>query len=94
MNVQAMVLGLEKRESERRANKEALSEVSQLTEKLFFTRSVRKTRDGYAVFFSTIKLKEDPVNLIKPPSTKFTKNILKCWRLKNFLPFATRLSKI
>ena len=42
MNVQAMVLGLEKRESERRANKEALSEVSELTEKLFFTRSVRK----------------------------------------------------
>jgi hypothetical protein len=60
MNVQAMVLGLEARESERRSNREPLEEVSQLNERIYFTRSVRKTRDGYAVFLLNRKVgKED-----------------------------------
>ncbi len=60
MNVQAMVLGLQARDSERRNNREPLVEVSQLNERIYFTRSVRKTRDGYAVFLLNRKVgKED-----------------------------------
>jgi len=60
MNVQAMVLGLQPRNSERRNNREPLEEVSQLNERIYFTRSVRKTRDGYAVFLLNRKVgKED-----------------------------------
>ena len=47
MNVQSMVLGLEKRSSELRNNKEPLLEVESLTDSKFFTRSVRKSRNGY-----------------------------------------------
>ena len=34
----------------RRANREPLSEVQALNEKLFFTRSIRKSRNGFIVF--------------------------------------------
>ncbi len=50
MSVQGAILGLERRESERRSNREPLEEVSMLNETLFFTRSTRTVRDGYAVF--------------------------------------------
>jgi len=60
MNVQAMVLGLQARDSERRNNREPLEEVAQLNERIYFTRSVRKTRDGFAVFLLNRKVgKED-----------------------------------
>ena len=50
MSVQGAILGLERRESERRSNREPLEEVSMLNETLFFTQSTRIVRDGYAVF--------------------------------------------
>ncbi len=84
MNVQAMVLGLEKRESERRANKEALSEVSQLTEKLFFTRSVRKTRDGYAVFLLNNKTERRPGEFDQTPFHKIYKKYIEMLEAEKF----------
>ena len=50
MAVQGAILGLETRESERRGNRQPLEEVKSLSERSFFTRSVRKARDGYVVF--------------------------------------------
>jgi hypothetical protein len=50
MSVQAAILGVERRESERKSNREPLEEVSMLNETLFFTQSTRTVRDGYAVF--------------------------------------------
>ena len=50
MGVQSMVLGLERRASEQRTNREPLEEVSSLDEVRFFTRSVRKSRNGQVVF--------------------------------------------
>ena len=60
MGTQAMVLGLERRESERRANREPLEEVAGLNERLFFTRSVRKSRQGYIVFLLDNKTEKQP----------------------------------
>ena len=50
MPMQGAILGLEMRESERRMNKQPLEEVKSLNERNFFTRSVRKARDGFVVF--------------------------------------------
>ena len=58
MNVQAMVLGLERRASEQRSNREPLEEVEALSESKFFTRSVRKARSGYLVFLLDRKTEE------------------------------------
>ena len=60
MNVQSMVLGLERRASEQRANKEPLEEVNSLTTSKFFTRSVRKARNGYLVFLLDGKVPKQP----------------------------------
>jgi hypothetical protein len=60
MPVQARVLGLQTRESERKANRNPLEEVEALTEKRFFTRSIRKTQKGYAVFILDRKTTEKP----------------------------------
>lgn len=60
MGVQTSILGLERRESERRDNREPLEEVSSLTEDLFFTRSTRATRDGFSVFLLDRKTSERP----------------------------------
>ncbi len=60
MNVQTMVLGLERRSSEQRANKDPLLEVESLNETKFFTRSVRKSRDGHVVFLLDRKVKQQP----------------------------------
>lgn len=60
MGVQAAILGLERRESERRNNSEPLEEVSRLNESLFFTRSSRTVRNGYAIFVLDRKIKEAP----------------------------------
>ena len=59
MNVQSAILGIERRESERRNNREPLQEVFALNERLFFTRSSRTVRDGYAVFVLDRKTKEE-----------------------------------
>lgn len=58
--VQARVLGLQTRESERKANRNPLEEVEALSEKRFFTRSIRKTQKGYAVFILDRKTTEKP----------------------------------
>ena len=50
ISMQGAILGLERRESERRSNRQPLEEVAGLSERAFFTRSVRKARDGYVVF--------------------------------------------
>ena len=50
MGMQSMVLGLERRASEQRTNREPLEEVSSLDEVRFFTRSVRKSRNGQVIF--------------------------------------------
>jgi hypothetical protein len=50
MPMRGAIMGLETRESERRTNRQPLQEVKSLNERGFFTRSVRKARDGYVVF--------------------------------------------
>jgi hypothetical protein len=60
MSMQGAILGLERRESERRANRQPLEEVAGLSERAFFTRSVRKARDGYVVFVLDRKTEAGP----------------------------------
>jgi hypothetical protein len=60
MGVQAAILGMERRESERRNNREPLEEVSALNERLFFTRSTRTVRDGFSIFILDRKTSEIP----------------------------------
>ena len=60
MSMKSRILGLERRESERRANRDPLFEVESLNERLFFTRSIRKTKDGFAVFILDRRTKEKP----------------------------------
>ena len=60
MGVQAAILGMERRESERRSNREPLEEVSSLNERLFFTRSTRTVRDGFSIFILDRKTTETP----------------------------------
>ena len=65
MNAQSMVLGLERRASEQRANKEPLEEVDSLDSSKFFTRSVRKARNGYLVFLLDGKVPKQPAAFAK-----------------------------
>jgi hypothetical protein len=60
MAIQSRVLGLETRENERRANRDPLVEVEALNNKLFFTRSIRKSKDGFVVFILDRKTEEEP----------------------------------
>ncbi len=60
MGLQGRVLGLERRESERRTNREPLAEVAALNERIFFTRSIRKSRDGFVVFVLDRKTEQSP----------------------------------
>ncbi len=60
MAIQSKVLGLETRENERRTNRDPLVEVDALNNKLFFTRSIRKSKDGYVVFILDRKTEEEP----------------------------------
>ena len=60
MVVQGRVLGLERRESEKRMNREPLAEVAGLNERIFFTRSIRKSRDGFVVFVLDRKTEQSP----------------------------------
>ena len=60
MAVQAAILGVKTRESEKRSNREPLTEISALNESLFFTRSTRTIRDGFAIFVLDRKTKDEP----------------------------------
>ena len=60
MAMQGAILGLETRESERRQSKQPLEEVQALGEKSFFTRSVRKSRNGYVVFLFDRSVESGP----------------------------------
>ncbi len=60
MGLQAAILGIERRESERRNNLEPLVEVASLNERLFFTLSTRPVRDGFAIFILDRKTEEMP----------------------------------
>lgn len=60
MAVQAAILGVKTRESERRSNREPLTEILALNESLFFTRSTRTIRDGFAIFVFDRKTKDEP----------------------------------
>ena len=105
MAIQSRVLGLETRENERRANRDPLSEVDALNERHFFTKSIRKSKDGYVVFILDRKPKRNQVNLkmlIFPPSML---SILKnkgqmhsgngsIKNLKNFLKVISKLVKL
>jgi hypothetical protein len=62
MNLQSMILGLEKRASEKRSNQDPLVEVESLNEAKFFTHSVRKSRNGHVVFLLDRKTKEKPAD--------------------------------
>jgi len=60
MGSQAMMLGLERRSSEVKANRQPLEEVSALSLRKFFTRSIRKSRQGHTVFILDQKTKRAP----------------------------------
>tara|TARA_B100001057_G_scaffold497761_1_gene602801 strand:- start:3251 stop:5788 length:2538 start_codon:yes stop_codon:yes gene_type:complete len=60
MEVRGGILGLERRESEKRVNRAPLQEVASLSKSSFFTRSIRKSRDGYVIFVLDKKTEEGP----------------------------------
>lgn len=50
MSMKGASLRLERREGELRKNQEPLMEVASLNQSVFFTQSIRKSRDGYVIF--------------------------------------------
>ncbi len=88
MSLQARILGLERRESERRSNREPLQEVQALNEKLFFTRSVRSTKTGYAVFILDRKTKEKPSDFAKVDFSLLYSELIGKQRTKAFNDWA------
>lgn len=60
MDIRGGILGLERRESERRGNRVPLQEVASLSKGSFFTRSIRKSRDGYIIFLLDKKTEKGP----------------------------------
>ena len=84
MGVQAAILGIERRESERRSNREPLEEVANLNEVLFFTRSIRTIRDGFAVFLLDRKMEEKPGNMTALLFLLFSKVFSKKRKLDTF----------
>ncbi len=60
IGIQGQILGLEKRESETRSGKQPLEEVEALTDRRFFTPSVRRSREGYTVFLLDQKVAPGP----------------------------------
>ena len=59
MAAKGAVLGLERRESEKKTGREPLQEVASLNEKMFFTRS-RRSREGFAIFLLDQKEQKGP----------------------------------
>jgi len=60
MEIRGGILGLERRESEKRNNRAPLQEVASLSKGSFFTRSIRKSRDGYVIFLLDKKTEKGP----------------------------------
>ena len=85
MGVQAAILGLERRESERRANREPLEEVAALNENLFFTRSTRTVRDGFSIFILDRKTKEAPGELKNASFADLYRECAKDKKSKSFI---------
>ena len=77
MGVQSMVLGLERRASEQRTNREPLEEVSSLDEVRFFTRSVRKSRNGQVVFLLDRKTDRRPAAFKNLPFSTLCREYLR-----------------
>ena len=84
MNVQSMVLGLERRASELRANKEPLEEVESLNSSKFFTRSVRKARNGFLVFLLDGKVAKKPAEFANISFSLLSKEFFKDLRNLKF----------
>ena len=76
MNVQAMILGLERRASEKQSNREPLEEVEKLDQKKFFSRSVRKARKGHAVFILDRKSIKQAMEFDKVPFSTLCREFL------------------
>jgi hypothetical protein len=60
IDIRGGILGLERRESERRSNIAPLKEVADLSKGSFYTRTIRKSRDGYIAFVLDKKTKKGP----------------------------------
>ena len=60
MEIRGGILGLERRATEKRKNRAPLQEVADLSENSFFTRSIRKSRDGYVIFLLDKKTEKGP----------------------------------
>lgn len=84
MGLQSRILGLETRGSERTANRNPLEEVEALTEKKFFTRSIRQTQNGYAVFILDRKTKESMSDFEKADFSLLYREFLKKMRTNEF----------
>jgi hypothetical protein len=60
MGKRGEIIGLEKRESEELSNSSPLQEVADLTKGSFYTRTIRKSRDGYVIFVLNKKTEKGP----------------------------------
>jgi hypothetical protein len=60
IDIRGGILGLERRESEKRSNIAPLNEVADLSKGSFYTRTIRKSRDGYIAFVLDKKTKKGP----------------------------------
>ena len=60
MEIRGGILGLERRATEKRKNRAPLQEVADLSKNSFFTRSIRKSRDGYVIFLLDKKTEKGP----------------------------------
>jgi len=60
MSKRGEIIGLEKRESEELSNSSPLQEVADLTKGSFYTRTIRKSRDGYVIFVLNKKTEKGP----------------------------------
>ena len=94
MAVQAMVLGLERRVSEQNANREPLEEVSSLDEKRFFTRSVRKSRNGHVVFLLDRKTDRKPAALKDLPFSTLCREYLRDLQADAFSKRVEEINKL
>ena len=60
MEIRGGILGLERRASEKRKNQAPLREVAELSNNSFFTRSIRKSREGFVIFLLDKKTEKGP----------------------------------
>jgi hypothetical protein len=93
MGMQSMVLGLERRASEQRTNREPLEEVSSLDEVRFFTRSVRKSRNGQVVFILDRKTNRRPAAYKDLPFSTLCREYLRHLQADAFAEKIERIKK-